>query len=383
MQSEHTAFGVAPGSISVFSNVGHPLCNPLQLRARRSRVLSKRVTRATREVPLPQTRDIPAWAGGGPLADFVNFIIGVKPLFRLMQTAARNVLIQTAEKKGLSWCAEVQTLDEKFTPEMRESELDRITNPALQYPSYYLQKFHAYEEGNLGWLPAFEQGPATVSMALRVWKDENALTCNEASARLRATHLDCVIRNAPAGFGSVSNATFVAVDAGCGTGLSTISVVARLRKMDISGDASIKVIALDASPYMLAVGEYLHADPSISYRHALAEDCKLDSCTCDWFGLQYVIHEMPAPVIAAVFVEAFRVLRPGGIVSFVDTNPKSKTIQNLPPVIFTLMKSTEPHSDQYYTLDVEELLRGVGFERVVSEQSDHRHRTVVAVKPRA
>jgi hypothetical protein len=32
---------------------------------------------------------------------------------------------------------------------------------------------------------------------------------------------------------------------------------------------------------------------------------------------------------------------------------RSKVIQNLPPVIFTLMKSTEPHSDVYYTFDVE------------------------------
>jgi len=32
---------------------------------------------------------------------------------------------------------------------------------------------------------------------------------------------------------------------------------------------------------------------------------------------------------------------------------RSKVIQTLPPAIFTLMKSTEPHSDVYYTFDVE------------------------------
>lgn len=31
----------------------------------------------------------------------------------------------------------------------------------------------------------------------------------------------------------------------------------------------------------------------------------------------------------------------------------SATIQNLPPAIFTLMKSTEPWSDEYYSYDLE------------------------------
>ena len=32
---------------------------------------------------------------------------------------------------------------------------------------------------------------------------------------------------------------------------------------------------------------------------------------------------------------------------------RSKVIQQLPPAIFTLMKSTEPHSDVYFTFDIE------------------------------
>lgn len=31
-----------------------------------------------------------------------------------------------------------------------------VTNDALQYPDYYLQPFHAYDEGNLCWEAAFE-----------------------------------------------------------------------------------------------------------------------------------------------------------------------------------------------------------------------------------
>ena len=36
--------------------------------------------------------------------------------------------------------------------------------------------------------------------------------------------------------------------------------------------------------------------------------------------------------------ECRRLLRPGGTLALCDNNPRSKVIQNLPPVLFTLMK---------------------------------------------
>jgi hypothetical protein len=73
-------------------------------------------------------------------------------------------------------------------------------------------------------------------------------------------------------------------------------------------------------------------------------------------------------------------LRPGGCLALVDNNPQSPVIQNLPPVLFTLMKSTEPWSDDYYTFDLEAALRGIGYEPLVTVASDPRHRTIVAKK---
>lgn len=54
----------------------------------------------------------------------------------------------------------------------------------MQYPDYYLQAFHAYDEGNLNWLAAFEVESATYSMALRTFPDKG-LAPAEAHARLR------------------------------------------------------------------------------------------------------------------------------------------------------------------------------------------------------
>lgn len=328
---------------------------------------------------LPQVQDIPKWAGGGPLSNLVNKLIDIKPLFGLMQKGARSVLIGTAEKKGLYWRDEVEKLDAAFTDSERELALKRITDPALEYPSYYTMGFHAYDEGNLDWLPAFEQHVATVSMSLRVWKDEPDLTCDVAVKRLRDTHLDTVLRNVRADFGPKMNEAFKVVDAGCGVGLSAVSIAERLLATTPGADVSVE--GLDASPYFLAVAEREHVHPSVKYRHALAEKTGLGSNSCDWYSLQYVIHEVPARNIAEIFTEAYRVLKPGGMLSMVDNNPQSKTIQNLPPVLFTLMKSTEPHSDSYYRLDILQLLRTIGFVSVISEPSDHRHRTVVAMKP--
>ena len=82
----------------------------------------------------------------------------------------------------------------------------------------------------------------------------------------------------------------------------------------------------------------------------------------------------PAP---AQVHEAKRLLRPGGLLMFADNNPRSKVIQGLPPVLYTLMKSTEPHSDSYFAFDLEQAMRDAGFQHVITRESDPRHRTVL------
>ena len=57
-------------------------------------------------------------------------------------------------------------------------------------------------------------------------------------------------------------------------------------------------------------------------------------------AFNFVAHECPDFALRAFMAEARRILKPGGTIVFVDNNPRSKTIQELPPAIFTLMKST-------------------------------------------
>jgi hypothetical protein len=94
------------------------------------------------------------------------------------------------------------------------------------------------------------------------------------------------------------------------------------------------------------------------------------------------------------------------MVAITDNNPKSPVIQNLPPALFTLMKSTEPWTDEYYVFDIgkvtpeiyyqpnrtiylftytsvcspEQALVDAGFVDVRTEATDPRHRTILARK---
>ena len=145
---------------------------------------------------------------------------------------------------------------------------------------------------------------------------------------------------------------------------------------------------LDLSPYMLSVASLrdqqqeagARSGPERAWVHGLAEATGLEGASVDLYAASFLFHELPQDATAAVLAEAFRVLRPGGVFALTDNNPRSEVIQKLPPALFTLMKSTEPHSDEYYVLDTEAAMRAAGFEEVVTVPTDPRHRTVLGLK---
>ena len=54
-----------------------------------------------------------------------------------------------------------------------------------------MQPFHAYDEGNLAWLPAFEAEPATDVVAARTFRDQG-LSVREAQNLLRQNFHDAI-----------------------------------------------------------------------------------------------------------------------------------------------------------------------------------------------
>lgn len=308
----------------------------------------------------------PDWAGDDLISRMVNALINVPFLFNLMKQQARSVIIKTAEKNGIPWRKSYQELEQSKAPEY----FNEILNPQVIYPDYYQVPFHAYDQGNLCWKAAFEAPPATYAMALRVWPKET-LTWEVAQDRLRLGFLDVVQKYAP-------NPIRDMLDIGCSVGISTLALH---RYFSQKQSSSIRTVGLDLSPYMLAVAKTLDTQGEIAqWIHGLAEKTVFSDDSFDVITLQFLLHELPQQPSIDIFQEALRILRPGGCLAIVDNNPKSAVIQNLPPALFVLMKSTEPWSDDFYTFNVEEALQNLGFEYQTTVATDPRHRTIIARK---
>jgi ubiquinone/menaquinone biosynthesis C-methylase UbiE len=312
-----------------------------------------------------QTKLKPDWAGGDWLSRAVNVLIQTKPIYGLMKQQARKVLIKTAEKNGVAWRQTYETLKTSGI----QAQLTDRTNPHITYPDYYNVPFHAYDAGNLCWDAAFEAEPATYAMALRIWPDES-LTWQAAQDRLRDSFHQAIAEYRPTPVQNI-------LDIGCSVGLSTLAIDRFYRSVN----PTLHTTGLDLSPYMLTVAQ--HRDPAgeITWMHANAEATSLPDCSFDLITLQFVIHELPREATATIVQECYRLLRSGGTLAIVDNNPQSKVIQNLPPVLFTLMKSTEPWTDDYYTFDVVTGIKQAGFDRVEMLETDPRHRTILGTKP--
>jgi ubiquinone/menaquinone biosynthesis C-methylase UbiE len=308
----------------------------------------------------------PDWAGEDFLSKIVNILINIKPIYALMKQQARQVLIKTAEKNGVLWRKNCQDLDR---PEVKNL-LTEITNSEINYPEYYQQPFHAYDQGNLCWQAAFEAEPATRAMGLRVWPKEK-IDWQTAESRLRGSFHQILAEYGPSDVHRI-------LDIGCSVGISAFT----LQKFyETKLGKKIETIGLDLSPYMLAVAKYRDSKQQITWQHGLAENTGYSDESFDLVTLQFILHELPQEATRQIFQEIFRILRPGSYLAIVDNNPRSTVIQNLPPALFILMKSTEPWSDQYYTFDVENCLQEVGFQHRVTAPSDPRHRTIIAIKP--
>ena len=326
----------------------------------------------------------PEWAGDAVLSKLVNALIATPGLYDLMKVGARQTMIQTAEKNGVAWRGTVAALEESL------DRLDRLrwllTDASIEangYPDYYTQPFHAYAEGNLNWLAAQEAEPATYAMALRVWPTDvkaGTLSWQAAQQRLRDSYVDA-LRSYMSTVGTSADKLEHVLDVGCSVGVST-------RSLSAAFPGATRVTGMDLSPYMLAVAAARDEDvPAPSgqtriWRHGFAEDTGFEDSSIDLFSASFLFHELPQAPARAVMAEAARVLRPGGVFAMTDNNPGSAVIQGLPPAIFTLMKSTEPHSDAYYAFDVEAALAEAGFTDIVTVETDPRHRAVFGIKGR-
>ncbi|MCL2929511.1 MAG: class I SAM-dependent methyltransferase [Trichodesmium sp. St16_bin4-tuft] len=286
----------------------------------------------------------------------VNGILSIKPLANFAKTQARKMIIKRAEKIGIPWRQQVKELSKHNW----DREWKVVNNPNLGYPKYYLTSFHAYEKGNMSWQAATEVEVASLAVHAGIWPEEGI----GGDARLRQSFLD-ILKAA------ISTPKDV-LDLGCSVGLNTFPLQKLFPEAQFTG--------VDLSPYFLAVALYRSQQQNldINWVHAAAEATGLPDDSFDLISIFLVCHELPQFATRKIFREARRLLRSNGTIAIMDMNPKSEVYTTMAPHIFTLLKSTEPCLDEYFTLDIERELVDAGFEPPKIICNTHRHRTIIA-----
>lgn len=290
-------------------------------------------------------------------SQMINGILAIKPLANLAKFQARNMMIKRAETLGIPWRDTVKNLSSRDW----DDEFKEVQNAQLTYPEYYQRSFHGYDRGHMCWEAAFEFEVAANTVHAKLWHDAG----KNGDRKLRQSYHDVVKAN-------IAVAPPRILDLHCTVGLSTFTLQALYPQATVTG--------LDFSPYYLTLAQYnsLQRNARIDWIHALPEATGLPSASFDLVSAFLLFHEMPQDGIKRVFVEARRLLRPGGYLTFMDMNPQSEVYKTMPPYILTLLKSTEPFLDQYFALDIESALLEAGFQKPLILPNSPRHRTIIA-----
>mmetsp|Transcript_38279 Transcript_38279/g.114599 ORF Transcript_38279/g.114599 Transcript_38279/m.114599 type:complete len:477 (+) Transcript_38279:60-1490(+) len=336
--------------------------------------------------PPPRSRGLAMRGGGIDIGRALLDAALSSPLYKaVLVPQAQRTMVETAERNGVPWRDALDWI--KARGPWRLSEDDS----AVAIPEYYRRPFHAYEQGNLCWDAAWEGEIASRAVGARNFPEfgergEEAFrgAFDEALASLGA---EC-----PAG-GSL-------VDLGCGSGIST-------RRLAAAHPQAGSVVGVDLSPHFLAVGRMLleleeeerrrwvqplEPDGRISLLHADAAATGLAACSVDVVQLSLVMHELPPAAAGDIFAEAHRILRPGGQLWVTEmdfaTEGFSKLRSN--PLLFSLIRSTEPYLDAYADWQTAEGVPGggpaaalaeVGFGRIRLAAATGRHFALVCSRP--
>lgn len=298
-------------------------------------------------------------------SQLVNALLSIQPLAKFAKHQAREMIIKRAEAIGVAWRDDVKFLRSRgtsshFSPQW-ELDLAQITDRHLKYPDYYLTSFHAYDAGNMSWDAAMEVEVAAYSVHAKIFAE----TGTTGDAQLRQSYHDLILQ-------TLETPPADILDLGCSVGMSTFAMQAVYPTARLTG--------LDLSPYFLTIANYRsqQQEQNINWVHAAGETTGLPSASFDLVSLFLICHELPQTATREIFAEARRLLKPGGSIAIMDMNPASEIYSQMAPYILTLLKSTEPYLDRYFTLDIAEALIAAGFQPPLITANTPRHRTVIA-----
>ena len=138
------------------------------------------------------------------------------------------------------------------------------------------------------------------------------------------------------------------LDLCCGSGQATNFLVQH----------SQNVTGLDASP--LSINRAKKNVPSAQYVEAFAEDMPFSNNQFDLVHTSAALHEMNSEQLRQIIQEVYRILKPGGIFTFVDFHRPANILFWPGFAIFLWLFETETSWD-FINTNILELLQEVGF----------------------
>ncbi|CAM9753765.1 unnamed protein product [Scytosiphon promiscuus] len=278
----------------------------------------------------------------------------------------RKQQVKKAEGMGIKWTAFLDDLN-RNKDRLLLSNRDDITDAALKIPEYYYAPIHAYADGNLCWDSAMEEDLWSKLMIAPLFN--NSI---HGDVLMRRDWIDTCLKYKPQG--EVKNV----IDLGCGTGLSMYMVQTAWPQANLVG--------VDMSTYKLAISQAkLEKKPQsmqskVVLRHAPAEETGEPSNKFDLATLCLVNHESPEWVSKAMFKEAYRVLRPGGVFTILDLDKNNLAILLENPFVAAVYKQTEPYMPEYMNLNMNSAIEEAGFELLEVRNTSPSHIAIVARK---
>ena len=202
-----------------------------------------------------------------------------------------------------------------------------------RYPTYYRRKFHFQSDGYL-----------SEASAERYDHQVEVLFGGGAAAMRRQALVP--LRAALQQFGAGARL----LDIGCGTGAFLREVKRNHPRLAVTG--------LDLSaPYLAVARRRLRPWSRVALSEGAAEAMPFADAEFDIVSCLYLFHELPARVRRAVAAEIRRVLKPGGVLIFVDSlqtgdEPDYDALLDYFPFAFH-----EPYYAGYLTEDLDRLMR--------------------------
>jgi ubiquinone/menaquinone biosynthesis C-methylase UbiE len=195
-------------------------------------------------------------------------------------------------RRAVDFFADLRAVEARRFGEQRQKL--RETVPPGRYPGYYLQDFHFQSDGYL-----------SEASAERYDHQVEVLFGGAAAAMRRQALL-------PLGRALGGQRAGRLLDVGCGTGQFLEAVKQNYPRLAVTG--------LDLSaPYLAVAGRRLASWSRVELVEADAEAMPFGTGEFDAVTCIYLFHELPPRARRAVVGEIRRVLKPGGVLIFVDS----------------------------------------------------------------